>query len=201
MSAKRRNANVKAEFKEDKILAGSSTCFRINQKLQTVQNLLSELFTKWRNGNSVWSFSPESEVGAVVQLAMRNITQQIIRSNANAVTVSLHLKWSYGSLSGSFPHFHEHFHIMIRMYTYVLLYFMARFIWRWIPSQPVTNPSVSFLFHCFCTGSSWGMSVPLSTSAHCSEAHWDFGAVSWLLHWPDDSSSQQICTLQVSDCF
>lgn len=122
VSAKRRNANVKAQFKEDKVLAGSSTCFRISQKLQTVQNLLSELFTKWRNGNSVWSFSPESEVGVVVQLAMRNITQQIIRSNANAVTVSLHLKWSYGSHSGSFPHFHEHFHIMIRMYTYVLLW-------------------------------------------------------------------------------
>jgi len=60
----------------------------------TVQNLLSELFTKCRNDNSVWSFSLESEVGVVVQLGMRNITQQIIRSDANAVTVSLHLKWS-----------------------------------------------------------------------------------------------------------
>lgn len=45
------------------------------------------------------------------------------------------------------------------------------------------------------------MSVPLPASAYSPEAYWDFSALLWLLHRPDDSRSQQICSLQVSGHF
>lgn len=42
------------------------------------------------------------------------------------------------------------------------------------------------------------MSVSVPTSAHSPEADWNFGALSGILHRPNDPGPQQISTLQVS---